>query len=444
MSAPPPQPLPLEESSFPPLRYAQFVVLVLTLVYTASFLDRQIIALTAERVRADLALSDVQLGLLQGLSFAIFYTALGIPMGILADRTSRRRLILCGLILWSIATALCGFASSFSALFLARMLVGVGEAALAPAAYSLISDYFPRRSRGRAMSVYASGVLIGSGLAYMAGAMILPLADRVAQWLLESGFRRNGWQVAFMLAATPGLVLPLLLLAVREPARQERVSGETLQAGASWKFIVGRWRYFATVYAALSLMAAVNFGNFAWLPSVFQRVHGRSASDFGYGFGLILLILGPLGMLAGGALADHLRSRRPRSPVLAICGIALLLSTPAAALSPVVTDIRIAWLLVGWQIFSVSVPISLGPVALQLAAPNEFRGFVMALYMVSISIVGLGLGPLIPAIVSDHLFADSGMIGIALALQCALLLPVAGVALLRLARSDEAQTARRQ
>jgi MFS family permease len=444
MNTPPAQPLPREEPSFPPLRYAQFVVVVLTLVYTASFLDRQIIALTAERVRADLLLSDVQLGLLQGLSFAIFYTALGIPMGILADRTSRRRLILCGLILWSIATALCGFASSFSALFLARMLVGVGEAALAPAAYSLISDYFPRRSRARAMSVYASGVLIGSGLAYLAGGMILPLADRVAQWLNESGFQRNGWQVAFILAATPGVVLPLLLLAVREPARQERISSQRLHTGDSWKFIVGRWRFFAPLYSALALMATVNYGNFAWLPSVFQRVHGRSASEFGFGFGLILLVMGPLGMLAGGALADRMRSRQSRSPVLAICGIALLLSTPAAALSPVVSDIRVAWLLIAWQIFSISVPISLGPVALQLAAPNEFRGFVMALYMASISIVGLGLGPLIPAIISDHVFEDGRMLGVALALQCALLLPVAGLALLRLARNGDAETTGRQ
>ena len=137
------RPLAGADGSFPAARYAQFVVAVLTLVYTASFLDRQIISLMGERVRADLALSDVQLGLLQGLSFALFYTALGIPMGMLADRTNRRRLILGGLILWSLATALCGLVSSFPSLFAARMLVGVGEAALAPAAYSLISDYFP-------------------------------------------------------------------------------------------------------------------------------------------------------------------------------------------------------------------------------------------------------------------------------------------------------------
>jgi MFS family permease len=433
MSGPP---IPGEEATFPPLRYAQFVVVVLALVYTASFLDRQIIALTAERVRADLGLSDVQLGLLQGLSFALFYTALGIPMGMLADRTSRRRLILCGLILWSIATAVCGLVSSFPALFLARMVVGVGEAALAPAAYSLISDYFPRRNRARAMSVYTSGVLIGSGLAYLAGGLMLPLADRIAGSLLDLGFRRTGWQVAFMLAATPGLVLPFLLLAVREPARQERVTAGGLQSSGSWKYLTDRWRYFVPLYGGLALMGVVNYGNFSWLPSVFQRVHGISASDFGFGFGLILLVLGPLGMLAGGAIADRIRSHRTQSP-LAICGIALLITMPAAALAPIVPDIRIAWLLIGVQIFTVSVPLSLGPVVLQLAAPNEFRGLVMALYMFSTNLFGLGLGPLIPAVVSDHVFADPRMIGVALALQCALLLPVAGMALLRLARHGE-------
>jgi MFS family permease len=436
MSGPP---IAGEEASFPPLRYAQFVVVVLALVYTASFLDRQIIALTAERVRADLDLSDVQLGLLQGLSFALFYTALGIPMGMLADRTSRRRLILCGLILWSIATAVCGLVSSFPALFLARMVVGIGEAALAPAAYSLISDYFARSQRARAMSVYTSGVLIGSGLAYLAGGLMLPLADRIATALLDLGFQRTGWQVAFMLAATPGVVLPFLLLAVREPARQERVTGDRLRSSGSWKYLADRWRYFLPLYGCLALMGVVNYGNFSWLPSVFQRVHGISASEFGFGFGLILLVLGPLGMLAGGVMADRIRSHRAQSPALALCGIALLVTMPAAALAPIVPDPRIAWLLIGVQIFTVSVPLSLGPVVLQLAAPNEFRGLVMALYMFSTNLFGLGLGPLIPAVVSDHVFADPRMIGVALALQCALLLPVAGIALLRLARSGQTQ-----
>lgn len=436
-------PAPEEETAFPPLRYAQFVVVVLALVYTASFLDRQIIALTAERVRADLALSDVQLGLLQGLSFALFYTALGVPMGLLADRTSRRRLILCGLILWSVATAVCGLVSSFPALFVARMFVGVGEAALAPAAYSLISDYFPRRTRARAMAVYTSGVLIGSGLAYLAGGLMLPQADRIAGWLLERGIERAGWQVAFLLAATPGVVLPLLLLTVREPARRERAATTHLPSRESWRYIGARWRFFVPLYAALAFMAVVNYGNFAWLPSVFQRNHGVGASDFGYGFGLILLVLGPLGMFAGGAIADRIRSRRVPSPALSVCAIALLLTMPAAALAPIVPDVRIAWLLTGCQIFTVSMPISLGPVVLQLASPNEFRGLVMALYMFSTSLVGLGLGPLAPALVSDHVFDDPRRLGVAVALQCALLLPLAGWMLLRLSRVVRSEPATR-
>jgi MFS family permease len=420
------------DSSFPPIRYAQFVVAVLTLVYTASFLDRQIITLIGERVRADLALSDVQLGLLQGLSFALFYTALGIPMGILADRGNRRRLILGGLILWSFATALCGLVSSYSWLFAARMLVGVGEAALAPAAYSLISDYFPRHRRARAMSVYTSGVLIGSGLAYMAGGAILPIAERASQMLLELGIHRTGWQVAFIAAALPGVVLPLLLLAVREPLRQERAPQHPA-FGAGWHYLRSRKRIYLTLCLSLAAMAAVNYGNFAWLPAVFQRIHGYTPTEFGYAFGLVLIVLGPLGMLSGGILADRIRRQSPQQVALRICGIALLLMLPASALAPAVADVRLAWCLIGFQIFVVAMPLSLGPVVLQLATPNQFRGLVMALYMFATNIVGLGIGPLVPALLSDHFFQDERMIGAALGIESVLFLPFASVSLLWLA-----------
>jgi MFS family permease len=440
MSPAVPGPLAQAEASFPPARYAQFVVAVLTLVYTASFLDRQIITLMGERVRADLALSDVQLGLLQGLSFALFYTALGIPLGLLADRTNRRRLILGGLVLWSFATALCGLVDSFPGLFTARMLVGVGEAALAPAAYSLISDYFPRHRRARAMSVYASGVLIGSGLAYMVGGGILAVAGRASQQLLEIGISRADWQVGFLAAAAPGLILPFLLLAIREPVRQERAWHEVPRSAGAVSYLLSRWPLYLTLCAALSGMAAVNYGSFAWLPAVFQRVHGYTASEFGYAFGLVLLILGPLGMWAGGALVDRLRSRSPERTALYLCGIALLSMLPAAALSPIVSDPRLAWMLIALQIFIVAVPLTLGPVVLQLATPNEFRGSVMALYMFSVNIVGLGLGPLVPAMISDHLFRDERMIGIALGIEALLFLPLAGGALLWLARTSAVQS----
>jgi MFS family permease len=427
------RPVAAAENSFPAARYAQFVVAVLTLVYTASFLDRQIITLMGERVRADLVLSDVQLGLLQGLSFALFYTALGIPMGMLADRTNRRMLILGGLILWSLATALCGLVSSFPGLFAARMLVGVGEAALAPAAYSLIGDYFPVHRRARAMSVYASGVLIGSGLAYMVGGAILPVAERASQALVEFGIHRAGWQVAFIAASLPGIVLPFFLLAIREPLRQERAAGADLRSRSAWGYVRSRWQLYVVVCVSFSGMAAVNYGNFAWLPAVFQRIHGYTPSEFGYAFGMVLVVLGPLGMLVGGTLADRIRSRNPQQVALYICAIALVLMLPASALSPVVADTGLAWVLIGFEIFVVAMPLSLGPVVLQLATPNEFRGFVMALYMFAVNIVGLGLGPLVPALLSDHFFKNEQMIGAALGLESVLFLPPAALALLWLA-----------
>ncbi|MGE5773760.1 MAG: spinster family MFS transporter [Hyphomicrobiales bacterium] len=423
------------EPPFPKRGYAQFVVLVLMLVYTVSFLDRQILSLLSESVRADLNISDTQLGTLQGLSFAVFYTGLGIPMGMLADRVHRRTLIIVGLILWSIATALCGMASSYSGLFLARMLVGVGEAALAPAAYSIISDYFPRQSRARALSIYTSGIFVGAGLAYILGGAILPLADRIALVLQEYGVQRTDWQVAFFGAALPGVVLPFLLLLVREPMRREK-AGTSHSLTDGWRYVLSRWQLYATICIATGFMSATNYGVWAWMPALFQRVHGWSAAEFGYSFGLVLLIAGPLGMLVGGYLADRYGGRTSLKVALRLSGGALLLMLPAAVLAPLMSDATLTMTLLVVQTFIVAVPVTLGSVMLQLATPNECRGLVIAIYIMTNNIIGLTLGPGVAPFLSDSVFRDEGMIGSGIAIQTLIFLPLAGLPLLWLSRQE--------
>jgi MFS family permease len=325
-------------------------------------------------------------------------------------------------------------ASSFAALFLARMLVGVGEATLAPAAYSLIGDYFPRQRRARAMSLYSAGVLIGSGLAYMVGGGILPFAERAASTLHHFGIERAGWQIAFFAAGLPGVILPFVLLTVSEPARRERLQQATARTSAA-QYLFANSRFYVTACCALGAMAVVNYGNFAWLPAVFQRVHGYTAAEFGYAFGLVLVILGPLGMFVGGVLVDRVRSRPAQQTALYLCAFALLLMLPASVLSPIVADTRLAWPLIAFEMFVVAIPLSVGPIALQLATPNEFRGVVMALYMFATNLIGLGLGPLVAAMLSDHAFQSERMIGVALGIQSAIFLPLAALPLLWLARN---------
>ena len=181
--------------------YSWYVVGILMLFYALSFVDRQIIALLVEPMKADLGLSDVEMSLLGGLSFAIFYTIFGIPLGRLADSNSRRGLIAAGVVVWSLMTTLCGFASRFSHLLLLRMGVGLGEAALSPAAFSIIADYFPSHRRATALSIYSMGIYLGAGLAFTGGAILLGWAERITSLRGDEPLLILGniqpWQIVF-------------------------------------------------------------------------------------------------------------------------------------------------------------------------------------------------------------------------------------------------------
>lgn len=202
-----------------PLR-AWIVVGLLMVAYTSSFIDRQIMSLLVEPIRADLGITDTQFSLLAGLAFSIFYSVMGLPLGWLADRMSRRMIILVGMIAWSIMTALCGLATSFLALFIARVGVGIGEAALSPAAYSLISDYFPPERRARAISAYAMGPYLGSGLALIIGGQVIEAASRMGPFTIEGLGTFAPWQAVFFAVGLPGVIIALLFLLIREPERR--------------------------------------------------------------------------------------------------------------------------------------------------------------------------------------------------------------------------------
>ena len=199
--------------------YAWYVVAVLMLAYVCSFVDRQVLALMVPAVRRDLGISDTQMSLLMGLSFALFYSILGLPIGRLADRSSRRRIIVWGIAVWSVMTALCGAARNYWQLFLARMGVGVGEAALSPPAYSLIADYFPKDRLGTAIGVYSLGIYLGSGLAMMLGGWVTGRVAAAAMWTLPLIGEVRPWQAVFFVIGLPGLLLALWVGTLREPAR---------------------------------------------------------------------------------------------------------------------------------------------------------------------------------------------------------------------------------
>ncbi|MCS5575183.1 MAG: MFS transporter, partial [Pseudomonadales bacterium] len=240
---------------YPPAGRAWYMVILLTALYMLSFLDRTIIVLLVEPIKADLGLTDTELSLLYGLAFAVFYTFLGIPIARLADRKSRRVIIMVGVSIWSLATAVCGLAKNFGQLFAARVSVGVGEASLSPAAYSMISDSFPTEQRAAAMSVYTMGLYLGVGFALILGGVVI---DWVGEGTLTEvpvlGLLAP-WQLTFMIVGLPGLLLALMMLTVTEPARrQSTAETSNISLTYAFKWFAVRWRFFIVFWLALTCL----------------------------------------------------------------------------------------------------------------------------------------------------------------------------------------------
>ncbi|MFQ5636261.1 MAG: MFS transporter, partial [Gammaproteobacteria bacterium] len=215
----------VSEQSWPSAGKAWYAVSILVVAFIFSFIDRIIIALLVEPIKRDLGISDFGIGMLQGLAFAVFYALVGIPIGRWADRYSRRWIIGVGIFLWSVMTAGCGLAKNFWQLFLARVGVGVGEAALSPAAYSMISDYFPRHKLGRALGVYQAGAFVGAGLSFLVGGLVIRYVMGAEGLSLPLIGEVRPWQMVFFAVGFPGIAVALLMRTVGEPERRGKLAG---------------------------------------------------------------------------------------------------------------------------------------------------------------------------------------------------------------------------
>ena len=308
------------EAPYPPAGYAWYVVAVLMVVYVFSFIDRQILSLLVGPIRRDLAISDTQMSLLMGFSFALFYTFFGLPLGRLADSRSRRGLIAAGVFTWSLMTAGCGLARQYWHFLVLRLGVGVGEAALSPSAYSMIADYFPPRKLATALSVYAIGIYIGSGLAFLLGGVVVGLVSEQGTWTVPIIGAIRPWQVVFLAVGLPGVLLTLLMGTVREPIRARPAQGDARRATRAvpirevWAHIRRNGRTFFCHNLGYSLLAFAGYGGAAWIPTFLQRTHGVSARDAGIWFGVIVMICGTLGIVCGGRIADWLLARASATP----------------------------------------------------------------------------------------------------------------------------------
>jgi MFS family permease len=405
-----------DTSSYPSSFAAWYSVAVLMLMYIFSFIDRTTISLIVEPMKRDLQISDTQMGMLQGLAFALLYTFLGLPIARLSDRHSRRGIIAAGVFIWSIMATLCGLARTALQLFIARIGVGVGEAALSPAAYSIITDSFPRSKLGSAFGVYNIGITIGAGVAFLVGGIVVAAVSHAgATYTLPLLGEIRAWQMVFIVTGAPGIVLPLLLLTFREPARRGILRTQPAKASAALpqpplrevlSYVWLNRNFYCLHFVALALLALCGYAVAAWLPTAIVRAYGVSAGQVGKVLGVSTILMNSTGMLLAGILCDRLtRKGHKDAPIIvaliSACGIAVFSCLPT--LMPAVTLVWIAIFISGLTFNAYN---GVGPQAVNQVTPNQYRAQVSAVYLFVVNALGLGVGPTLVPLLNDHLFHD--------------------------------------
>ncbi|MEL0166958.1 MAG: MFS transporter [Pseudomonadaceae bacterium] len=370
--------------------YRRYALLILVLAYTSSHVDRNIVGILIEPLKADLLLSDTQLGFLSGIAFALFYATLGIPIAIFADRSNRRNIIAWSIAIWSAMTALCGLAQNFWQLAIARIGVGIGEAGSSPPSHSMIADLYPKEKRSSAMSIYALGVYLGIMIGFIVGGF-------VAEWW--------GWRAAFFVVGLPGVLIALLVrFTMIEPPRgfadgvkPPPMGKVNIKAGFA---VLWRVRTTRHVVLGVTLTALVGYGTIVWNPAFLIRSHGLTPGQVGLFLGPLMGIVGGLGAWIGGMLADKLAARNASWNAW-IVGLAKLLAIPFIVAFYMVDSTF--WALVVYCPAVFLGAFYLGPsfAMIQSLTPLRSRALASAIMLLVLNLVGLGLGPQLIGIISD-------------------------------------------
>jgi len=372
--------------------HANYVLGILFLVYVINFIDRQLLSVFIGPIQDEFGVSDTAMGLLVGFSFALFYSVAGIPIARLADRSNRRNIIAIGLAVWSGMTVLCGFARSFIELALARVGVGVGEAAGTPPSHSLICDYFSIDKRATALGIYSAGVYVGSAISYLCGGYMRANFD---------------WRIAFIVLGAPGLLVALIVrFTIKEPSRQSFSSSgnsqredisflETLQYFLSF-------RSWCLMVAGAACLSMAGYGITMWGYEFFVRVHHVPLSSIGLWMALIVGVGGCIGVYSGGWLVDRF-SRKSSTWIMLLPAIVNLASLPLGILFVLVTDSALSAVFLFFFYLIVSFFIPAIHTLTQRLALFNMRATAAAIMLFLINIIGAGLGPFIVGLVNDAL-----------------------------------------
>lgn len=365
--------------------YAWYALGLLTIIYMMNFIDRVLIYILFTPIKKELVFSDLQLALLGSTSFVIFYTLLGIPFGKISDKVSRKKMIAVGLSVWSLFSGLTGIAGSFWSIFICRMMVGVGEATLGPAALSLLSDYFPAKMRATVQAIFSSAIAIGTGVAFFFGGWI---------------GTELGWRFAFYFLGFPGLLFALFVLLLKEPVRGIRDT-EKAKEKIDWKnlFKIKQFKYLLLGYAFFGIASnSVSI----WVPTFLVRTHNLNIAQIGAWVGVATVIGGLPGTVAGGYIADKLKLKRKGGRLLFSTAAALiciplwgiLLFVNSATVQILCTGLLLAFAL-SW----------LGPAAADIndIAGPHLRGFAIGVYFFVVNAIGYGIAPPLYGKVNDLL-----------------------------------------
>ena len=404
-----------------------YVTVLLTLVYTFSFVDRQVLNLLVEPIRLDLGLSDTSISFLQGLAFVVPYVVMSVPIGRLVDKFNRVGVLIGGALVWSVTTFACGMASSYGQLLVARMGVGAGEASVTPAAWSLLADYFPPEKLARPVSFYLMGPYLGGGLALIGGAAVIDWAKTVGQLSLPLLGDVAAWQFTFMAVALPGLIIAAMLATIPNPQRQH--ANDVPRRAPAWSEVFGFLRSEARIYLAVMLgvpfLVVILYGLQGWVPTIMVRVYGWELAEAGRIYGTVALLTGSAGVLSGPVVGNWLRDRGYADYPLRVgagAALAIILSTCSL---PWQASGAGALVCIALASYFVTLPLALMTFTMQTVTPHDMRGVVAGMYVVCTNVIGLGLGPTLVAGTTDYILGDPNRVHVSLTLVVVVVAPIA-------------------
>jgi MFS family permease len=407
--------------------YAWSLLVLFTLTYTFSFVDRQVINLLVEPIKDDMDLTDVQISYLQGLIFVIPYVLLSVPIGRLVDVFSRIYVIISGILVWSFATIAAGLSGNYTQLAIARGFVGAGEAALTPAVWSMFPDIFTKKQLAFAMSIFSMAPYLGAGIALIAGAQVIEISQSSPPVELPMIGTLEPWQITLIICGAPGILFALIYACIKEPARTatETQTDEAMPLSEAVDFMRKNWKVYLAFLGGAPFLIIMLYSIQAWSPTLLIRVHEWDISYAGRLYGVVALVTGSLGVLSSPLVARMMSNFSLKGYPLLMLMMSTVLTALFLFIAGLQKDGMSCLIFLALASFFVTIPLPQLAVTLQTISPNKMRGLVAGIFVVSGNVMGMGLGPTFVAFFTENVFQDPMSVGLSMGLLGLVSAPIA-------------------